>query len=144
MRLVRESLGFERKKDPRSAMGIGSRARIEKWLDQMYVNEWIINDDLSIDIEGGVYLSDIGPTLPPFIQFGKVKDSFRITNSGLISLRGCPHTVGLVFNCENNRLDSLVGAPYYVQGNFLCSNNSIKFSINDVKEVCRVGGEIYV
>lgn len=56
------------------------------------------------------------------VKFNKAKYSFDCSAIGLTSLEGCPKEVGR---------------------DFLCENNDTKFSEDDVKEVCKVKGEIY-
>ena len=44
-KLVKESLGFERGRDPRRALKIDKRSQIEQWLDSKEVTNYTINDD---------------------------------------------------------------------------------------------------
>ena len=48
------------------------------------------------------------------------------------------------FYCSHNNLSSLEGAPQEVKGSFYCYDNSKKFTEEDVRKVCKVGGKIYV
>ena len=50
MKLVSESLNFERGKDPKETMEIGKRGLIKKWLVEHGINNWIINEDFSINV----------------------------------------------------------------------------------------------
>ena len=116
MEILKE--GFLRKN-----LGLGKEELIRKWLDEYKIENYTINNDLTIDVDGCVDLSYCMLTeLPDYIQFGKVVKSFRINdNSRLISLRGCPKYVGGSFHCHNcNRLVNLVGAPEYVYGSVFC------------------------
>jgi len=165
-KLIRESLDFERNREPHHSMRIGRMAQIEQWLDQMGVENYIINDDFSIDVKTDVvYLQEKDLTeFPPFIKFRRVEGSFYCNGNKLISLEGSPSNVGVDFycsenrlvsleggpsyvgrnfSCGNNELNSLKGAPSYVGRRFYCRNNSVKFSIEDVKKICQVNGEIY-
>ena len=47
------------------------------------------------------------------------------------------------FKCYYNNLTSLKGAPKSVGGDFYCTRNKKKFTREDVKAVCKVGGVIY-
>jgi hypothetical protein len=51
MKLVREHINFQRGLDPKSAMGIGPKALIKKWFDDLNIppEKYVINPDLSID-----------------------------------------------------------------------------------------------
>jgi len=95
----------------------------------------------------------------------EVRGSFNCRNNQLTSLDGCPSVVGWDFDCSGNQLTSLVGSPTEVgenfwcsfnqltslvgcpsevRGNFFCGNNSIKFTEEEVRSVCQVGGKVYV
>ena len=43
--IVRESISFTRGNDPKNVLGIGQRYLIEKWLDEMDIEKYIINDE---------------------------------------------------------------------------------------------------
>jgi len=62
----------------------------------------------------------------------------------LTSLAGAPRSVTGRFDCVNNNLTSLAGAPSSVGGSFNCSDNDIKFTVEQVRAVCDVKGEIFV
>jgi len=53
-------------------------------------------------------------------------------------------TVGGSFYCYNNLLTSLAGAPSSVGENFYCRNNTVQFTVQDVRAVCNVKGEVFV
>ena len=56
--LVRESISFTRGNDPKNVLGIGQRYLIEKWLDEMDIEKYIINDDMTINIKrSGGYIN---------------------------------------------------------------------------------------
>ena len=85
------------------------------------IENYTINDDGSIDVDGNVYLSGKGLTELP-LKFGKVSRNFYCHNNQLLSLEGSPHEVGGEFNCSNNQLTSLEGAPEKVRRSFYCHN----------------------
>ena len=63
----------------------------------------------------------------------------------LESLRGAPREVGTGFHCcECPKLESLEGAPQKVGEYFICYNCGVQFTEEDVKKVCKVGGNIRV
>jgi hypothetical protein len=95
-------------------------------LDDAYT----INDDLTVDTEGSVIVRDRGNVfkagrLP--IKFGRVDGDFDVTNTGLRTLEGAPHTVGDTFMCGGNSLTNLMHGPqsvkylYAIYGNPLVS-----------------------
>ena len=73
-----------------------------------------------------------------------VGGDFSCYHNNLISLDGAPSSVGGNFICYKNKLTSLAGAPSSVGENFSCHHNAIKFTIEQVRSVCDVTGEIYV
>jgi hypothetical protein len=74
----------------------------------------------------------------------KVGDDFFCSNNNLITLQGAPTVVNGDFFCFSNYLPSLQGAPKKVGGSFVCRDNPGKFTVEDVKAVCEVGGYIKV
>jgi len=126
MKLVKESIQFKREEDPYDALGVGTRELIEKWLIENKIRNYIINEDLTIDVtKGGVYVLNTG-NFPDYIQFNKVVGTFGV-NSMLTSLRGCPKEVTLDFECfyTNKGLYTLEGCPEIVGRNFIVGHLSI-------------------
>ena len=105
-------------------IGIGEKSQIEQWLRNNKINNFKINDDLTIDVNGYVDLKNYTENqLPDYIQFGNIKGSFYINISNIISLQGCPKEVGGCFSCrECSKLESLEGAPEKVGRDFYCYN----------------------
>ena len=98
---------------------------IKDWLDRMGIKDYIIHDDLIVDVDGNVNISDINLKLIP-VQFGKVNGNFSCSDNQLKSLEGCPKYVGENFYCGDNQLTSLEGCPKSVGGDFDCNNNQLK------------------
>ena len=154
MKLVSESLNelykFEKKSDSLVSLGVGKKMLITKWLDEMGVKNYIINDDYTIDVNGNVNLFGKGLVkFPDYIQFNEIYGWFACQGNQLISLKGCPKIVSNTFTCRNNNLESLKYSPLFVGhksvGNYYdCTNNKIRFTENYVKELCNVKGNIYV
>jgi hypothetical protein len=86
MKLVREHINFQRGLDPKSAMGIGSRALIKQWFDDLGIppKNYVINPDLSIDYK---YYLDLNNTkitsLPDNLT---VNGGLDLTNTKITSL----------------------------------------------------------
>jgi hypothetical protein len=80
--------------------------------------------DGSVDVDGNVDLSDRNLTKLP-LKFGEVSGNFWCFNNQLISLEGCPHSVGRDFNCQYNQLTTLEGSPNSVGDDFYCYNNQL-------------------
>ena len=74
----------------------------------------------------------------------KVGGNFWCNYNRLTSMEGCPQEVGGYFSCAHNQLTSLEGAPQKIGGDFHCRNNSARFTEEQVRAVCNVGGSIRV
>ena len=88
--------------------------KIITWLNKHDINEYTINDDLTIDVNGNVNLSFVTFTngkLPDYIQFNYVKKIFNICNTNLTSLKGCPKECEEFYCFFCKSLTSLEGAP---------------------------------
>jgi hypothetical protein len=150
-------------------LGVGMIPQIEKWLQENYIKNYTINDDLTIDVNGIVDLEDYKEKqLPEYIQFGKVTKHFYINFcKNLKSLKGCPQEVGGYFFCnfcpklesledspmkvgggisctDCKSLKSLKGCPQEVGGDFHCRFCGQKFTKDDVEKYCKVKGKIHV
>jgi hypothetical protein len=99
------------------------KSQIDAWLKEMKIKDYVINNDLTVDVDGDVNLSSKNLTEIP-IQFGSVKNFFIINNK-LTSLVGSPFEVDGYFYCQNNQLTTLKGAPQVVNGTFNCSHNKL-------------------
>jgi hypothetical protein len=74
----------------------------------------------------------------------KICGRFDCFGNKLESLEGAPSKVFGDFNCYRNKLTSLKGAPKEVKGNFNCSENTKEFTEEEVRAVCKVGGNVIV
>ena len=96
------------------------------------------------EVGGDFYCS--GCNILTSLEGAPKKVSRCFTCSGcnvLTSLKGAPKEVGGVFYCLYCRhLNSLKGAPKKVGGDFNCYGCAGKFTIEDVKKVSNVRGEI--
>ena len=101
-----------------------TREEVEAWLRKMDIENHTINEDLTVDVDGDVNISDTKMGRLP-VQFGVVGGDFKCYSNQLTSLEGAPREVGGIFNCSDNKLTSLEGAPREVGGNFSCLNNKL-------------------
>lgn len=149
-------------------LGIGKVPLIKKWLDEHKITNYTINDDLTIDVNGGVDLREYEEKqLPDYIQFRKVTKYFYIgycpkleSLEGcpeevggsfycydcpkLKSLEGCPKEVGIDFSCSGcPKLESLENSPKKVGWSFYCYNCGKLFTKDDVKKVSEVKRKIF-
>jgi len=166
-KLINESLNkysFEKKTNPLVSLGVGKKAIISKWLDEMDVKNYNINDDYTININGDLDLSNKDLyKFPDYIQFNKVLGSFWLYDNYLENLKGCPNFVEVNFNCSSNVLNSLEGCPEYVGGwfdcgnnhltslkgcpktvksSFSCNDNDVEFTIKDVLKYCKKSSDL--
>ena len=82
--------------------------------------------------------------LPEILKDITVGGNFNCSYNELTSLEGAPKTVGENFGCSYNKLTSLAGVPKIVYKDFYCRNNTVKFTVQDVRAVCDVKGNVYV
>ena len=106
---------------------------IDSICEKFGIENYTINPDGSIDVQGNVDLSDMGLTKLP-LRFGNVSGDFYCGNNQLISLEGAPQVVGRNFYCNDNQLTSLEGAPQKVGRNFTCSQNPVEVIWNLFKD----------
>lgn len=100
-----------------------TKKEIIYWLDSLYIDDYIVNDDLTVNVYNKVYINKKMPTFKA--QFNEVEGSFVCSNIGLVSLKGAPKITKDTFNCSDNELMTLEYAPHVVGGNFICSFNKI-------------------
>ena len=103
------------------------------------IQNYTINPDGSIDVDGNVFLYNMDLTEIP-LKFNKVNGLFDISHNNITSLEGSPKYVGVYFNCYSNELTSLEGSPNYVGSYFSCSYNKLN-ALDGSTE--RVGGHFY-
>lgn len=112
---------------------MNKKEEIIQWLSNNWITNYHVNDNLTVDIEGSVYLDKTNLTRIP-IQFGVVTGSFDISYNKITSLKGCPHTIGKSFNCSSNLIESLEYGPKNVGEDYDCKENKL-FSLNGCPEV---------
>jgi len=82
------------------------------------IENYTINDDLSIDVDGDVSLTSNGLEYLP-VRFNYVSGSFYCYKNELKSLKGSPQTVGGHFYCHSNKLKTLEGFQKTEEGFFV-------------------------
>jgi len=88
------------------------------------IQNYTINPDGSIDVDGSVNLHDNNLSKFP-LQFGNVTGDFNCSLNELISLQGSPHTVGGNCYFNSNKLTSLEGSPVTIGGDLMCGHNQL-------------------
>lgn len=102
-----------------------TKKEIEHWLHRNYIKNYVIHDNLIVDVIGNVNIANKNLNELPF-QFGIVQGSFYCNNNNLTSLKGCPYEVTGDFNCMGNILHSLKDCPINIHKNFYCAYNPLK------------------
>lgn len=118
-----------------------TKIEIENWLKKMNIKEYIIREDLTVDVydDFGVYLMKKDLTEIP-IQFGLVTSDFYCNENFLTSLKGSPREVIGSFYCNDNQLKDLTGSPNSIHSSFYCDNNQIT-SLKGISK--HIGGVLY-
>ena len=88
------------------------------------IRNYTINEDKSIDVDGHVYLKDLGLTKLP-LKFRNVSGYFRCNGNKITTLEGSPEKVNGGFDCGSNNLETLEGSPETVGGFFSCVGNKL-------------------
>lgn len=96
----------------------------ENWLIEMGIKNYEITQDLLVNVDGNVNLSQKNIKYIP-VQFDVVFGCFYIYGNNLTSLEGCPTYVERDFSCSGNQLTSLYKMPKNVKGLILCNNNKL-------------------
>lgn len=107
-----------------SMIMLNNRENITAWLDNMRIQNYHILDDLSVNVDGSVYL--IAKELIEIpVQFNHVTEDFYCNDNKLTSLKGCPKIVGGSFYCNDNELTSLLYLPEKIGHDFYCNYNKL-------------------
>lgn len=99
-----------------------TKEETRKWLDEKRIKGYVINDDLTIDINTHLQLSYINKNIP--VKFGKVNGSMSISDCLIDTLKGCPDEVNGDFSCCNNSITTLEHCPIF-KGSFYCKGNEL-------------------
>jgi hypothetical protein len=100
------------------------------------IDDYTINSDGSIDVDGDVSLSNYSLDKMP-LKFNKVGGHFSCSNNQLTDLKGSPESVDGDFSCLVNKLTSLKGGPKSVGGYYDCNVNrltSLEFMAGEIGE----------
>lgn len=147
MKLVLESLlEFQRGRNPSEILSLGKKKEIDTWLKQ-YVpfSQAKINSEWTIDVKEVVIPQNKTIyEIPEYIQFNICSGKFLIRDNQLKSMVGCPKIVKGDFMMDGNKIPDLDGCPEEVNGDFYIKKNEKKFTVDEIKKVCNVGGRIVV
>lgn len=101
-----------------------SNEEIDSICKKYRIENYTINEDGTVDINGDVDLSFLGLSKLP-LKFGKVSGNFSCGYNKLISLEGSPKWIGEDFECSFNELKTLEGGPETIIGNYSFSYNCL-------------------
>lgn len=102
-----------------------TKEEVLNFILMMNIKDYIINDDLSVDVMGDVDLSHKKLKSIP-IQFNTVTGSFDCSYNELKNLNNSPRAVGGAFSCAVNKISSLELGPKIVEGQYDCNYNKLK------------------
>ena len=116
---------------------------IEAWCEEMEIENYIVNSQGEIDVEGDAWLNGRDFKELPY-KFGKVNGYFSLAhNKNLTSLKNCPNEVSGSFDIDGcSQLSSLEGCPKKVGGYFWCRKCKIKFTKKEVLSLCKASNGI--
>jgi hypothetical protein len=148
-RIVYESLlEFQRGLDPFDALDLGRLKQIEFWLSSyhIYKANYKINSDWTIDIKRNfIIIPDQSISeIPDYIKFNECQGDFIIRDNRLLSMSGCPKIVHGDFAVNGNKLTNLFGSPTQVDGYYFIQNNDVKFTEEQIRKICNIGGKVKV
>ena len=112
-----------------------NNSEIEAICQKYFIENYTINPDGSIDVDGDVILTKnraIGSHSHDFkldklpLKFRRVTGDFDCRSNKLTSLEGAPEYVGGVFDCSHNLLVTLEGGPKEVVKGYVCWNNKLE------------------
>ncbi len=101
-----------------------TRKQIDIICKEYNIQNYTINNDLSIDVYTNVNLSRLGLKELP-LKFNNVRGYFNCNSNNLTSLKGSPKVCHLDFHCADNYLKSLEYSPELINGIFDTSNNEL-------------------
>ena len=101
------------------------KAEIDNICEKYDIEDYTINPDGSIDVDGSVYLYEESLIKLP-LQFNIVRGWFDCSENLLTSLKGSPKEVNGYFDCEENKLTSFEYIPKRIGGDFNCCWNDIR------------------
>ena len=99
---------------------------IDSICEKYNIKNYTIDSDGIVDVDGDVDINNNRGLSKLPLKFGEVSGHFNCNYNDLLSLEGCPKSVGSYFDCSNNHLISLEGCPQSVGGHFDFFDNKLK------------------
>ena len=101
-----------------------TKEEIRKWLNEMEIAHSVINDDLTVNVNGTVNLYKKSLLKLP-VSFELINGSFDCSYNRLKSLKGSPKVITGDFSCQSNDLTSLNYCPKIIGGGFYFHYNKV-------------------
>lgn len=116
------------------------RDQIEKWLDDIGIKNYTINEDLTVNVDGDIRIASKNRFKDGYlpVKFNIVNGDFIIYNTDLKTLDGVPKWVMGNFDCDFNHLKDLKNSPKYIGGDFRVGYNKL-FTLKGCTE--EIGGD---
>lgn len=120
-------------------MEFNSPVQVSRWLDYMGIENYTINEDLSVDVDDNVVIND--KRLREIeVKFNIVRGDFWCTTNNLQTLENCPTKIFGNFGCSHNYINSCVFLPKckhcYINHNKLLSLDGMPIDMNLNKFYC--------
>lgn len=110
-------------------------------LNNLYLTELPDLSDVVID---GVFFCQINRLTSLKGSPKIIKGDFWCDYNELKSLEGGPEIIDGWFNCADNKITSLKWFPKYIGRQLTISNNPMRFTEEEIRNVCDVRGAIHV
>lgn len=110
------------------------REYIEFNIEKFGIKNYIIDDDLNVNVKGDVDISGRGLIKIP-IKFNIIDGDFNCSNNKLTNLVNSPMTVNGIFDCSNNNIYTLIGGPRFIDMAYDCSNNLLE-DLDGYPDIC--------
>ena len=92
--------------------------RIHKLCDLYNIQDYTINNDMSIDVDNDVIISELELVYIP-LKFNKVSGDFNCSNNNLITLKNTPTIIGEDFDCYDNKIRTFKYFPKEIYSGFV-------------------------
>ena len=109
-----------------------SKEEISKWCKDHLIENYTINDDLTVDVDDNVILYQYPIEELPF-QFNYVKGDFILGENNLTTLKGVPYKIDGDFICGGNNIRDLDYFPKYVNSRIMLLNNPISSHVSPLE-----------
>jgi hypothetical protein len=116
-----------------------NKDEIRRLCDYYNIPNYTINDDMSIDVSGDIWLCHKHLKELP-LKFRYVSNDFSCYSNILTTLEGSPVSIGGSFRCNNNRISNFKGAPKSISGLASYQHNYIR----DIYNITKTTEYIYI